>query len=52
VPGVVWTSSNTTKATINDRGIATGRAVGNTTTTATAAKFINDNAVLTVPCSR
>jgi alpha-tubulin suppressor-like RCC1 family protein len=47
-PGVVWKSSNTTKATITDRGVATGRAVGNTTVTATTAGFINDNAVLTV----
>jgi len=47
-PGVVWNSSNSTKATINDRGIATGRAAGNTTITATTAGFINDNAVLTV----
>src|SRR4029077_18846348 len=30
-PGVVWTSSNPTKATITDRGVATGLAVGNTT---------------------
>ena len=36
------------KATITDRGMATGRAVGNTTITATTAGFINDNAVLTV----
>lgn len=47
-PGVVWTSSDRTKATITDRGVATGRAVGNTTITATTAGFINDNAVLTV----
>jgi hypothetical protein len=47
-PGVVWTSSNTSKATITDRGVATGRAIGNTTITATTAGFINDNAVLTV----
>jgi hypothetical protein len=47
-PGVVWKSSNTTKATINDRGIATGRAVGNTTITAETLRLINDNAVLTV----
>ena len=47
-PGVVWTSSDSSKATITDRGVATGRAVGNTTITATTAGFINDNAVLTV----
>ena len=47
-PGVVWQSSDSTKATITDRGVATGRAVGNTTITATTAGFINDNAVLTV----
>jgi alpha-tubulin suppressor-like RCC1 family protein len=47
-PGVVWKSSNTTKATIGPYGVATGRAVGNTTITATTAGFINDNAVLTV----
>ncbi len=47
-PGVVWRSSNLTKATISDHGVATGRAVGNTTITATTAGFINDNAVLTV----
>jgi uncharacterized protein YjdB len=47
-PGVVWASSDTSKATITDRGVATGRAAGNTTITATTAGFINDNAVLTV----
>jgi alpha-tubulin suppressor-like RCC1 family protein len=47
-PGVVWTSSNTSKATITDRGVATGRAAGNTTITATTPGSINDNAVLTV----
>ena len=47
-PGVVWQSSDPSKATITDRGLATGRAVGNTTITATTAGFINDNAVLTV----
>ena len=47
-PGVVWSSSDPSKATITDRGVATGRAVGNTTITATTAGFINDNAVLTV----
>jgi uncharacterized protein YjdB len=45
---VLWTSSDSSKATITDRGIATGRAVGNTTITATTSGFINDNAVLTV----
>jgi uncharacterized protein YjdB len=45
---VTWTSSVSSKATITDRGVATGRAVGNTTITATTAGFINDNAVLTV----
>jgi hypothetical protein len=47
-PGVVWKSSNTTKATIGAYGVATGRAVGNTMISATTAGFINDNAVLTV----
>lgn len=47
-PGVVWTSSDSSKATITDRGVATGRAVGNTTITATTAGFVNDNALLTV----
>jgi alpha-tubulin suppressor-like RCC1 family protein len=47
-PGVVWASSDSSKATINGRGLATGRAVGNTTITATTDGFINDNAVLTV----
>src|SRR4029079_3416550 len=47
-PGVLWTSSDSSKATITDRGIATGRAVGTTTITATTSGFINDNAVLTV----
>jgi alpha-tubulin suppressor-like RCC1 family protein len=47
-PGVVWSSSDASKATITDRGVATGRAVGNSTITATTAGFINDNAVLTV----
>ncbi len=45
---MVWASSNTSKATITYRGEATGRAVGNTTITATTAGSINDNAVLTV----
>jgi hypothetical protein len=30
------------------RGLATGRAAGNTTITATTPGFINDNTVLTV----
>jgi alpha-tubulin suppressor-like RCC1 family protein len=47
-PGVVWKSSDLSRATITDRGVATGRATGNTTITATTAGFINDNAVLTV----
>jgi alpha-tubulin suppressor-like RCC1 family protein len=47
-PGVVWESSHPSKATITDRGVATGHAAGNTTITATTAGFINDNAVLTV----
>jgi alpha-tubulin suppressor-like RCC1 family protein len=47
-PGVVWKSSNAAKATITDHGVATGRAAGNTTITATTAGFINDNATLTV----
>ena len=47
-PGVVWESSYLARATITDRGVATGRAVGNTTITATTAGFIDDNAVLTV----
>ncbi len=47
-PGVVWRSSDPSKATISDRGVATGHAVGNTMITATTAGFINDNAVLTV----
>jgi alpha-tubulin suppressor-like RCC1 family protein len=47
-PGVVWQSSDRANATITYSGLATGRAVGNTTITATTAGFINDNAVLTV----
>lgn len=47
-PGVEWTSSDASKATITDRGVATGRAVGNTTITATTPGLINDNAVLTM----
>jgi hypothetical protein len=47
-PGVVWESSDPSKATISGRGLATGRAAGNTTITATTAGFVNDNAVLTV----
>jgi hypothetical protein len=47
-PGVLWQSSDSSSAAITDRGVATGLAVGNTTITATTAKFINDNAVLTV----
>ena len=47
-PGVAWTSSNRSTATIDERGVATALAAGNTTITATTAKFINDNAVLTV----
>jgi Regulator of chromosome condensation (RCC1) repeat/Bacterial Ig-like domain (group 2) len=47
-PGVVWASSNTSKATIDDHGVATGHTAGDTTITATTAGFINDNALLTV----
>jgi alpha-tubulin suppressor-like RCC1 family protein len=47
-PGVVWQSSDPSKATITMRGLATARATGNATITATTAGFINDNAVLTV----
>jgi alpha-tubulin suppressor-like RCC1 family protein len=47
-PGVVWQSSDSSKATITDRGVATGHAAGNTTITATTAGLINDNALLTV----
>jgi alpha-tubulin suppressor-like RCC1 family protein len=47
-PGVVWQSSDPSKATITDRGVATGLAVGNATITATTAGFVNDNALLTV----
>jgi alpha-tubulin suppressor-like RCC1 family protein len=47
-PGVVWSSGDPSTATITDRGEATGRAIGNTTITATTPGFINDNAVLTV----
>jgi alpha-tubulin suppressor-like RCC1 family protein len=47
-PGVVWTSNDQGKATITDRGLATGRGAGNATITATTAGLINDNAVLTV----
>jgi alpha-tubulin suppressor-like RCC1 family protein len=47
-PGVLWQSSDPSRATISGRGLATGVAAGNTTMTATTAGFINDNAVLTV----
>jgi alpha-tubulin suppressor-like RCC1 family protein len=47
-PGVVWTSSDPSKATIGAYGVARGHAVGNTTITATTPGLINDNAVLTV----
>lgn len=47
-PGVVWQSSDPSKATITMRGRATATAPGNTTITATTAGFVNDNAVLTV----
>jgi alpha-tubulin suppressor-like RCC1 family protein len=47
-PSVVWQSSDRSKATITDHGVATGRAVGNTTITANTAGYINDNALLTV----
>ena len=47
-PGVLWQSSDPSKATISEGGRATGRTVGNTTITATTAGFVNDNAVLTV----
>jgi alpha-tubulin suppressor-like RCC1 family protein len=47
-PGVVWKSSDRSKATITEGGKATARSVGNVTITATTAGFINDNAVLTV----
>ena len=47
-PGVAWESSDPSRATISGRGLATGRAVGNATITATTPGLINDNAVLTV----
>jgi alpha-tubulin suppressor-like RCC1 family protein len=47
-PGVVWESSDPSKATITDRGVATGRSVGNATITAATAGLVNDNALLTV----
>lgn len=47
-PGVAWSSSDSSKATITDRGVATGRAGGNTTIAATTLGLINDNAVLAV----
>ena len=47
-PGVMWTSSNSSTATISGRGLATARAVGSTTITATTAGFVSDSAVLTV----
>ena len=47
-PGVVWKSSDPSKATISGRGLATGLAIGNTTITATSPALIDDNAVLTV----
>lgn len=47
-PGVVWQSSDPSKATVSFRGVAIGRAAGNTTVTATTAGFVNDNASLTV----
>ena len=47
-PGVVWASSDPTKATIGPYGVAIGRAAGNTTITATTLSLLNDNAVLTV----
>lgn len=45
-PGVIWKGSSTTKATMTDRGVVTGRLVGNTTITATSAGVISDYAVL------
>jgi alpha-tubulin suppressor-like RCC1 family protein len=47
-PGVVWESSDPSKATMMLRGLATARSTGNTTITATTAGSINDNAVLTI----
>ena len=47
-PGVVWSSSNHSVATIVSRGLAKGVAVGNSTIAATTAANVNDNAVLTV----
>ncbi len=47
-PGVVWKSSDPTRATITDRGVATGLAGGNTTITATTTTNIDDSVVLTV----
>jgi hypothetical protein len=47
-PGVAWESSDLSRATITDSGVATGRAAGNATITASSAALINDNAVLTV----
>lgn len=47
-PGVAWKSSDPATATVSGRGLAIGRAVGNTTITATTAGLIDGNAVLTV----
>ena len=47
-PGVMWHSSDPSKASIGMRGMATAAAPGSTMITATTAGFIDDNAVLTV----
>ncbi len=46
--GVTWTSSNTTVATINSAGVATGAAPGTTTITATDASGNSGSTTLTV----
>jgi hypothetical protein len=47
-PGVAWASGARSKATIDERGLATGLAVDNNTIVASTAASINDNALLTV----
>ena len=47
VTGVVWTSSNSTVATIDSNGLATTLAAGTTTITATVGTF-TDSSVITV----
>jgi len=49
VTGVLWTSSNTTVATVDGNGLATTLAAGDTTITATVGSFTDSSVITVVP---